>query len=136
MHKEYLENNPEAEKPPSKRKSFAYMPKKMKKQVLDDINYLIGSLIGYTASVAIADYFKRNPAKFKENNEKSFDGDINDILLKESIDIMFDDIIEYQKKTIMESLEKNSKDDKEFDWSDDLEEEHDSIFKQYIEDRQ
>lgn len=134
MYKEYQSENPNAEKPKPKQ-VFAYLPKKLKKQVADDYNYLVGSIVGFTAAVAIADYFKRNPAKFKECNELNiYENDINNILFDSHIEKMIESVSEFQNNAIMESLETN-RDDEGFDWNDDIEEEHDSIFKQYIEDK-
>ena len=46
---------------------------------------------------------------------------------------MVESMYNHHNNAIMESLERNRDDDDNFDWSDDIEEEHDSIFKQYIE---
>ncbi len=133
MYKEYRQENPNAEKPKSNM-VYSYLPKKLKKQVSDDYNYLVGSIIGFAAAVGIADFFKRNPAKFKEANESDLlENDINDIIFNTCVETLVEDMKNHHDKAIMESLETNRDDDDNFDWSDDIEEEHDSIFKQYIE---
>ena len=132
LYRDYQKENPNAEKPKSN-KVYSYLPKKLKKQVSDDYNYLVGSIIGFAAAVGIADFFKRNPAKFKESNEINLEEDINDILFNSQVEVMVESMYSHHNNAIMESLERNRDDDNNFDWSDDIEEEHDSIFKQYIE---
>jgi len=132
MYKEYQQENPKAPKP-KPNQVYAYLPKKLKKKVDDDYAYLIGSLIGFTTAVAIADYFKKNPVKFKECNEFEFaENDINGILLNTQVDNLVENINEHHDSIIMEQLESECNEDDEFDWSDDIEEEHDTIYDQFI----
>lgn len=138
MYKEYAANNPDAVKDqkPKTGQAFSLLPKQLKKKTADDFNYLVGSIVGFAAAVSIADYFKNNPAKFKESNEINIlESDINNILFNSQVSSLAESLQEYQDSSIMESLERNRDDDDGFDWNDDIEEEHDSIFKQYIEGR-
>lgn len=132
LYKEYQKDNPDAPNAKPK-KVYSYLPKKLKKKVADDYNYLVGSIIGFAAAVGIADFFKRNPAKFKESNEINLEEDINNILFNFQVEAMVESMYNHHNNAIMESLERNRDDDDNFDWSDDIEEEHDSIFKKYIE---
>ena len=138
LYKEYASNNPEAkQKLPKASQAFHHLPKKLQRKVIDDANYLVGSIIGFTAAVSIANFFKKNPAKFKESNELVLESiDVNGVIKKQSVDSIMKDIEEQSHASIIEQLESMDDEDQRdtFNWDDDIEEEHDSIYKQYIED--
>lgn len=137
LYKEYASNNPEARKLPRQSMAFTFLPKRLKKKVIDDVNYLVGSIIGYTAAVSIADYFQKNPAKFKSTNEavmESVNHDVSDMMHTKITNELFEDIKMFAENSIIERLEDMIDDeDEEFDWTDDIDEEHESIYTQYME---
>ena len=138
LYKDYKANNPQAKKLQKNSRAFHFLPKKLKKKVIDDANYLVGSMIGFTAAVSIANYFKKNPAKFKESNELVLESiDVNGYIKKQSVDKIMKDIDKQSQESIIKQLE--SFDDEtqrdKFDWNDDIEDDHDSIYRQYIEDK-
>lgn len=137
LYKEHRRENPNSDKAPKNNMMFHYLPKKLKKKVIDDANYLVGSIIGFTAAVSIADYFQKNPATFKECSDTINENiDVNGYMMEKTINNIFEHIQKSNEISILQhlsDLDVDESKDREFNWDDDIEDEHETIYKQYVE---